>query len=132
MKVTTKTTQQDGTVVTDTRVIPFSRGISQPTITLVPDEDEPICVHIIRAGWHDGGPTFHVLVEYGDFMQTDYMYCRMDEVVDKFPDFERIYKEFNPDTVITHSELTNMPNDNELGRYVRSNSFDIHSSRTLQ
>lgn len=55
--------------------IPFKRGVSHTAKTFCPvADDEPINVFYVRSGWEYGYPTFHVIVEYGDFEQTDYRF----------------------------------------------------------
>jgi hypothetical protein len=73
---------------------------------------EPIGIHIIKSGWRFPD-MYHVLIEYGDFEQTDYQLLTREQIEGKYNlilgedlDFTKIIKE--------------NPNDMELGKIIRS------------
>jgi hypothetical protein len=124
MKVTETTQNQDGSTTVREVHIPFRKGISQISRTLVPENsDEPISVHIIESGWKDNGPMYHILVEYGDYMQTDYQFGNFQFICEMFPEFRKIIEDTFVDVIITSEEIHNTPNAGELGALVRKKSI---------
>jgi hypothetical protein len=123
MKVTETSQNPDGTTTTHEFNIPFRKGISQISHTLVPESEEPMSVHIMKSGWSDNGPLYHILVEYGDFMQTDYKFGNFEYVCEMFPEFREISKAKFKDVIITSEEIHHISNENELGKLVRSKSL---------
>lgn len=75
-------------------------------------EDEPIAIRIVPSGWA-GPQTYHVIIEYGDLEQSDYLgILTAQQIKDRY------------DLIIDDSEM-NMPiktlhNDQELGKRMRS------------
>jgi hypothetical protein len=51
---------------------------------LAPTNDEPLAVYYFESGWNYGYPTYHVIIEYGDFEQTDNLFLSQQEFMDKF------------------------------------------------
>jgi hypothetical protein len=119
---------QDGQETTQEFHLDFEKGRSQVCYSLVPTVDEPVGVKIIESGWRDGGPLFHILVEYGDFMETDYLFGNMNFVCEKFPQFREIYETKQPDVVISGQEIQDMRNDAELGHWTRRHSNQMKNS----
>ncbi len=58
----------------------FSRGSEIDGLSYYPDE-EPIAIRIIKSGWEN---QYHVLVEFGDFEQTDYYHLTAEQILEKF------------------------------------------------
>ena len=96
---------------------------------LVPTTEDPISIKIVEAGWYDGGPTFHIITEYGDFYQSDYDFGNLDYVLGKYPEFKEIWEEKFPDVVVSSKELINTPNDQELGKWTRKQTIQTETYR---
>jgi hypothetical protein len=102
----TETFQENGETVTREVQIPLNAGRSQVCYNFVPaDTDEPINVKIVQAGWYDGGPTFHVLTEYGDYMHTDYEYLTLAQLYNKHPEFKPVFESDYHDVIFTSREI---------------------------
>lgn len=129
MKVTETFNNQDGNTETREIQIPLEKGRSSICHTLVPTIDEPIGIKIIEAGWYDGGPTFHIITEYGDFYQSDYDFGNLNYVLQKYPEFKEIWEESFPDVVVSREELLSKPNDQELGKWVRKQTLQTGTYR---
>ena len=85
MKGVEKTNRQDGTVETNEFMIPMKKTDSRVGLKLLtPYNDEPIAVCYFETGWNYGYPTYHVIIEYGDFEQTDYLFLSHQQFVKKF------------------------------------------------
>ena len=124
MKVTETHNHQDGSKSTREIHIPFQKGVSHIAFSLVPETDEPLAVFIIQAGWMDGGPTFHILTEYGDMMDTDYDFRTLSQVYERWPEFQSVWESRIKDTIISAEDIDNYPNDMELGKLIRLRSFN--------
>jgi hypothetical protein len=128
MKVT-ETIQTENGVETRQINIPFSQGRSQVCYTLVPDTDEPIAVKITEAGWHDNGPTFHVITEYGDHMVSDYDYLNLVQLFEKWPEFKSIWEKFQSEVIVSAEDFAKYSNDMELGKFARSQNSNNREYR---
>ena len=85
MKGTLKTISQDGQI----KVKPFSIPLmkTKPRLDLkmlTPENEEPIAVYYFESGWNHGYPTYHVIIENGDFEQTDNLFLSRQEFINKF------------------------------------------------
>jgi len=129
MKVKETYNNQDGTTTSREIQIPLEKGRSVVCHTLVPTTEEPIGIKIIEAGWYDGGPTFHIITEYGDFYQSDYDFGNLNYVLEKYPEFKSIWEEKFPDVVVSSKELINIPNDQELGKWARKQTVQTETYR---
>ena len=72
----------------------------------------------------DGGPTFHILTEYGDMMDTDYDFRTLSQVYERWPEFQSVWESRIKDTIISAEDIDNYPNDMELGKLIRLRSFN--------
>jgi len=119
MKAIETYNHQDGSKSTREIHIPFQKGVSHIAFSLVPETDEPLAVFIIQAGWMDGGPTFHILTEYGDMMDTDYEFRTLSQVYERWPEFQSVWESKQPDVVVSGITIIKTPNDQELGKKIR-------------
>jgi len=126
MNVTETTNHQDGSKSTREIHIPFQKGRSHAAFSLVPETGDPISVIIVRAGWTDGGPTFHILTEYGDMMQTDYDLCTLNQVYEKYPEFQSVWESSFQDIIVSKEDILTNPNDQELGKTIRLRSIPFN------
>jgi hypothetical protein len=102
--------------------IPFGRGKDKPAAVLVPITDEPIQVFLIKSGWTGGTPTYHVIIEYGDYEQSDYKFMNADEIAKYFGvDVNLIYE--TRSFAVTPEYVHAIPNDGELGKRVRQETI---------
>ncbi len=92
-------------------------GISNPALSFG-DREEPLCIHILKSGW--GHPQlYHVLVEFGDEMQTTYHTLEASQITDMFGiDVEKSFT--NRPIVIRKDTIAKTPNDGYLGKTIRS------------
>ena len=93
-----KTNRQDGTVETKEFMIPMKKTDSRVGLKLLtPGNDEPIAVYYFETGWNYGYPTYHVIIEYGDYDETDYLFLSLDQFIKKFgiDPAERAFKDPN-------------------------------------
>lgn len=93
MKIKETQRKKDGTVISREISIPLKKGRSSICHTLVPTTDEPIVIKIVEAGWYDGGPTFHLITEYGDYMTSDYSFETLEQLTKKYPEFIEIWED---------------------------------------
>lgn len=85
MKGTLKSVRQDGQIEVTPISVPLSK--TKPLIELnmlSADNEEPIAVYYFESGWNYGYPTYHVIIEYGDFEQTDNLFLSQNEFIAKF------------------------------------------------
>jgi hypothetical protein len=118
MKVTEKTSAGETFYVS----IPFQRTDDRVVRVIAPKNEEPIQVFLIESGWNYGYPTYHVIIEYGDFEQTDYKFMSADEV-SKFlgVSVDEIHQ--TRSFVLTPEYANRYPNDGELGKRVRQETI---------
>ena len=81
------------------------------SITLSTPE-EPIAIRIVPSGW-TRPQTYHVIIEYGDLEQSDYLgILTAQQIKDQY------------DLIIDDSKMNisikTLPNDQELGKHMRS------------
>jgi len=85
MNVTETTRRQDGSSDTTQMTIPLKKKNSRVKLNmLAPENEEPIAVYYFETGWNYGYPTYHVIIEYGDFEQTDNLFMSRQEFIEKF------------------------------------------------
>jgi len=77
-------TRQDGNQEIKPISIPFKKIECRTKLNLLTFEDEPIAVYYFPTGWEYGYPTYHVIVEYGDIDQTDYLFLSQEQFIAKF------------------------------------------------
>ena len=85
MKGTLKTVRQDGQTEVQPFMIPLEKV--NPRIDLkmlTASDEEPIAVYYFESGWNYGYPTYHVIIEYGDFEQTDNLFLSQEQFIAKF------------------------------------------------
>jgi len=85
---------------------------------LVPENDEPIAVYYIKSGWDHGYPMYHVIIEYGDFEQTDYLYMSEEDLCKRFDVTPELLNE-KVSISVSQKDLRDYPNDQDLGRSIR-------------
>lgn len=97
--------------------IDLIEGIAVPAITFY-ERDEPLCIYVIKTGWSKP-QLYHVLIEFGDMMETTYHTLEASQILEKFGvNIENSYK--NTPLVIRKETLNKIPNDSELGKHIRS------------
>jgi hypothetical protein len=97
----------------------FKEGRGVRARTLYDLNDEPICVYFIKTGWQVSPATYHVIIEWGDMEQTDYLYLDTNQILEKFG-FD-ITTEEVPHSVLTYrQDIIDLPNDQQLGHLVRT------------
>jgi len=125
MKVRQKVTHQDGTVEETEFVMEMNKGNSHVSWTLGV-EGEPIAVRILESGWRDQGkPMYHILTEFGDYEETSYSHATQEQLLDLFPDFQKILDEAHKDVVISGLVISSLPDDAVLGKHVRKESQKV-------
>lgn len=99
--------------------VEFVEGLNCLTRTLHPvDLNEPIAVHLVKSGWNFGYPTYHVIVEYGDFEQSD-NYFMSAETIKKTFGIDVTVEESAKSLLIPTDLIKSNHNDADLGREVR-------------
>ena len=123
MKVTETISHSDGTKTSREFNIEMKKGQSHVSWSLTPSDDEPFSVRILESGWRDHGkPMYHVLTEWGAYEETSYSHLTQDQLLERYPEFNEILKSHFQDIVVTSEEFQQMPNDGEMGRYIRRKS----------
>jgi hypothetical protein len=90
----------------------------QPCLTFY-EKEEPLAIHIIKSGWSKP-QLYHVLVEFGDMMETTYHTLEAEQIAEKFGiNIEDSFKDLP--VVFRKSILRQKPNDSDLGKYIRAN-----------
>jgi hypothetical protein len=112
-------TDKDSESNTSMFSLSFERGTGKIAQSLVPVTDEPICVYYFPGGWEYGYPAFHVIIEYGDIDQVDYLFLSLDEMCKRFGVSEEIIMA-KQSIIISQNEIKENPNDSDFGRFVRS------------
>jgi hypothetical protein len=85
MKAIETTRRQDGSSDTTQLSIPLKKENPRVKLNmLAPENEEPIAVYYFETGWNYGYSTYHVIIEYGDFEQTDYLFLSHQQFVKKF------------------------------------------------
>jgi len=125
MKVTEKITRPNGTSQTREFNIALEKGRSAICWTLAPKNEEPFSVRILKSGWFDhGNPMYHVLTEWGAYEETSYSHLTQDQLLERYPEFQEILLASFQDTLVTSDNITRLPNDTDLGRFVRKESLN--------
>jgi hypothetical protein len=120
MKITETITHQDGTTSTKEIHVDMAIGKTSLAWTLYPTDEEPISVRILESGWNN---MYHVLTEYGAYEETSYSHLDKDQLLERFPEFKQILENLFSDVVITGESVQELPNDSDLGKFVRSKSI---------
>lgn len=63
---------------------PLLQGRDQQVINFVSEADAPLSVKLILSGWNYGSPTYHVIIEYGDWEQVDYFFMNLEDIEKTF------------------------------------------------
>ena len=85
MKGSLKSVRQDGQIEAQPFSIPLTKAKSRINLRmLAAGNEEPIAVYYFESGWNYGYPTYHVIIEYGDFEQTDNLFLSRQEFIEKF------------------------------------------------
>lgn len=95
------------------------KGISTSKFKIFPEfyvnvivEEDPIQLHIIWSGWSKP-QMYHVIVEYGDYEQSEYFFLDAEQIKDRFQIDIPNMKSFS-------NILKECPNDMELGKAIRN------------
>lgn len=108
----------------------FEEGQGERVRSIYPTNEEPISVRFLKGGWNYGYPTYHVIIEYGDFEQTDYRFMSADEIKKSFG-FD-ITEESKPHSVlITREEIRENPNYYTLGALVSNKAHFTIEEKSL-
>jgi len=92
-------------------------GVATPALSFY-ERDEPLCIHVLKSGWSNP-QLYHVLVEFGDRMETTYHAMEANQILEMFSiNVENSYR--NTPYVIRKDAVNKLPNDNELGKHLRS------------
>jgi hypothetical protein len=87
-----------------------------PSLTFY-EKDEPLCIHILRSGWSKP-QLYHVLVEFGDRMETTVHLLEASQIEDMFGiDIDKSFE--NTPLVFRKETIKKLGNDMELGKHVR-------------
>jgi hypothetical protein len=119
MKVKETVTHADGTTTEREFVMEMSKGRSHVSWTLGVN-DEPIAVRILESGWRN---MYHVITEYGDYEESVYSHLSKEELLEKYPIFQKILDQMFQDIVVTETVIKSIPNDATLGKHVRKESI---------
>jgi hypothetical protein len=60
---------------------PAGKGRQEPIRLFYPSNDEPITMRCIKSGWVD---TYHVIIEYGAYGETDYRQMEVKEIASEW------------------------------------------------
>ena len=99
--------------------ISFAEGRSVKARTLYPETEDPISVTFVKSNWVVNPATYHVIIEYGDMDQTDYEYLDTEQIKVKFG-FDITQEPVPHAVLMNREEIINTPNDQELGKKVRT------------
>jgi hypothetical protein len=95
----------------------LKQGKTVPSFTFSPDNDEPIAVRILESSWPG---LYHVLVEFGDYSQTDYHHLSAEQILEKYGiDLVTCVQA----VVIDQAQAKKIDDPKELGSYVQGSLF---------
>lgn len=98
--------------------INMKEGSPQPCITYY-EVEEPLCIQILKSGWSNP-QLYHVLVEFGDRMETTYHTLESNQIQDMFGiNVEESFTDVV--TILKRTDILQSPNDSDLGRLIRAN-----------
>lgn len=83
--------------------------------------DEPLAFRIIKSGWSKP-QRYHVLIEYGDYGQTDYDFLDAEQLKEKYG-IDITEKTDQSSIIVTTKEIIETPNDGDLGKNIRKQFF---------
>lgn len=90
----------------------------QPCLTFY-EEGEPLAIHVVKSGW-SSPQLYHVLVEFGDRMETTYHTLEAGQISTMFGiNIEDSFKDLP--VVFRKSVIKQNPNDSDLGKFIRAN-----------
>jgi hypothetical protein len=97
----------------------FQEGQGERIRSIYPTNEEPISVRFVKGGWEYGYPAYHVIIEYGDFEQTDYRFMSADEIKESFG-FDITAEDKPHSVLVTRDEIKENPNYYSLGELVQT------------
>ena len=97
----------------------FITGMPQLTGVLLGDA---VSIKYTQSGWRYGQPKFHVLIENGETDNTEYRFMTMVEISNEFGVSPELFTDNH--FLISEAEVNNLPNDQDLGRFVRRKLFN--------
>ena len=103
---------------------PFTEGLGEKARSLYAENEEPISVRFLKSGWNYGYPTYHVIIEYGDMEQTDYLFMSSYQIKESFG-FDILTEQPVHSVLVSRETILNLPNDTQLGVEVRKQSNKI-------
>ena len=95
----------------------FQEGQGERIRSIYPTNEEPISIRFVKGGWEYGYPSYHVIIEYGDFEQTDYRFMSADEIKESFG-FDITAEDKPHSVLVTRDEIKENPNYYGLGELV--------------
>ena len=99
------------------KALELIEGHPSPSLTFY-EKDEPLCIHILRSGWSNP-QLYHVLVEFGDRMETTYHTLEAPQIQEMFN--IDVNKSFENTPIVFRKEVIHkIGNDMELGKHIRS------------
>jgi hypothetical protein len=114
----TQDTRQKGTSGPIKMGLEFEEGQGERIRSIYPTNEEPISIRFVKSGWNYGYPTYHVIIEYGDFEQTDYRFMSADEILESFG-FDITAEDKPHSVLVTRDEIKENPNYYALGELVQ-------------
>jgi hypothetical protein len=84
MKYTNIQIDSDGRKVQTEHRIQWTPAETDKKLKFLGTGEEPMAVYYFPSGWNYGYPTYHVLIEFGDIGETDYMFLSENEFLEKF------------------------------------------------
>lgn len=94
----------------------IKEGITLPSLTFY-EPDEPVCFVITKSGW-SRPQLYHVLIEHGDIMRTDYHCLEAEQIKEKFG-IDVLGAYLNKPIVIRKKDSMICPNDGDFGKLIR-------------
>jgi hypothetical protein len=111
-------THQKGTSGPIKMGLEFEEGRGERIRLIYPTNEEPISIRFVKSGWEYGYPSYHVIIEYGDFNQTDYRFMSADEIKESFG-FDITFEDKPHAVLVTRDEIKENPNCYLLGELVQ-------------
>lgn len=96
----------------------FQEGQGERIREIYPTNEEPISVRFLKSGWNYGYPAYHVIIEYGDYEQTDYRFMSADEIKESFG-FDITTEDKPHSVLVTRTEIKETPNWYILGELIQ-------------
>ena len=90
----------------------------QPCLSFY-EAEEPLAIHVIKSGW-SRPQIYHVLVEFGDMMQTTHHELEAGQILEMFGiNVEESFQDLP--VVFRKSVIKQNHNDSDLGKFIRAN-----------